>query len=121
MSKPQYDLNDFIEVCKNNVVIVTYKAQMTAREELKLNTKEDILQYIASFENEKFEYIKTTDSEQQPGNIIDVYSIKAKTPVYLAFQKNKIGKWIIKSFKKDDRYLPTDISFNGMPINKKLF
>lgn len=121
MSEPKYDLNEFIEACKNNTVIVTNKAQTKAQDELKLNTKEDILQYAASFKIENFEHIKTTDSDQQPGNIIDVYSIKAKVPVYLAFQKNKEGRLIIKSFARDDRYLPPEFSLNGMPIKINLF
>jgi hypothetical protein len=121
MNGPEYDLNELIEACKNNTVIVTYKALKTAQEELKLHTKEDIFHYILSFQIGCFEYDKTTDSNQQPGNIIDVYTIKAKVPVYLAFQKNKEGKIIIKSFTRDDRYLPPAFSLNGMPIKKSLF
>ena len=118
MKEPKYDLNGFIEACRiDKDVVITNKAQETARDELKLSTKVEVLQYIISFNKESFEHLNTADSEQQPGEIIDSYSIKAKVPIYLAYHKTKKDKWVIKSCKRDKRY-PPDLWFGEMLKSK---
>ena len=74
-----YDLNDLINACKNNgSVFFINKAEKSAREDFGLNTKQDVLTFIATKGLEKPFLINTkpwkNNTDKQKKIMDDAYS-----------------------------------------------
>lgn len=111
-----YKLNDLILACgKNGQVMLIGKSANCARDDFGLNTKNDVLEFIANDGLETPNHINTKIWERNPKPenqiMVDAYSFYSGVKHgYLAFFFSHTNKWIIKSFKLYTDQSPRNIS-----------
>lgn len=123
--KPYYKLNDFIGDCAMGTkkVFITAGAQITASSDFNLPTQKHILEFISNGGLEKPQFINSEkwDKNPEPTNtiIIDAYSFYSGFLYgYVAFRfQPKIGKWAIKSFKKNREPDTRNLAFKSPLTN----
>ena len=117
-----YQFDEFIHACgEQGKVIFIANSANDARIDFGLNTKQDVLNFIANDGLEEAFYINTKIWEKNPDPahpvMVDAYSFySGAKPGYLAFLLSPTNKWIIKSFKLN----PSDPIRNLSPANKTL-
>jgi|SRR5665213_203621 len=109
MKLPTEVRDEFLEACKNNKKMVTFRpdAVETAKAVLKMQKRCDILDFLVSDDVSNFRYENTSSPRDvhMPGIteihawLFDTTSVKN---VYLAFGQNKEGVWSIKSLHESN-------------------
>ena len=105
---PAYKLGDLIAACVDGRWVgVSAGALDDAARHFDLHTKEMVLDFIAKGELEEITHQDTRRLELGPnhGAWVDAYRFHSGPTRcgYLAFYRAMTGKWMIKSFKKNDR------------------
>lgn len=106
--KPSYNLEDFLDACRNHQekVIISRKSQEDAKNELNLSTSADIKNYLLEFKSDSFVFVNTLPFRNNPNHpMVDAYHITLplRMTLYLAFYISyNDGVWFIKSFHRDD-------------------
>ncbi|MCD6584813.1 MAG: hypothetical protein J7K96_03525 [Desulfobacteraceae bacterium] len=115
---PKYNLNDFINACANiKSVGVRNEAQITARNQFKLDSKQSLLRFINERGMEDPYHYNTKLWEHNPDPstpvMIDAYCFYSGTKYgYIAFRFNtKFNSWYIKSFKLNNDPDPRNMPF----------
>ena len=122
MGTAAYNLDDFIQCCKNGSksVIVHNDAKTNAREQFGLKTEEELLAFIGNDGLQDLTYLNTEPWRLNPRKkdkeiLIDAYKFLTNRKLgYIAFMKGISGNFIIKSFHLDhDKLTTKDISGNS--------
>ncbi|OGQ91474.1 MAG: hypothetical protein A2289_18385 [Deltaproteobacteria bacterium RIFOXYA12_FULL_58_15] len=105
---PEYELADLKKACgEKGEVVVVRDALETARSDFGLNTESDVLEFIRNDGLEKPTHANTAALEKYPKSDkpwVDSYDFCAGFRVgYIAFYRGPTGKFVIKSFKKNDK------------------
>jgi len=125
---PEKCLALFIKACgEAGEVIVVTEAMDTARDDFGLATKKDLLEFITNNGLQVPRPINRAPLKNNPDPnnpmLVDAYDFRSgKKFGYMAIYRGPTGKWILKSFKKndkeDDRNLPF-LALTKLPGGKK--
>ncbi len=122
MSQQEYKLEDFIAGCAEGTkkAFITKGAMETARSDLKLNTQDQVLQFIGNGGLEKPYFInsKAWENNPNPSSLIkaDAWGFfSGLFHGYIAFFFQPANqKWNIKSFKKNEESDPRNLAFQDL-------
>lgn len=111
MHGPSYHYTAFCAGCAGGpaCTIVSKGAQQTARSDFGLNTAAAVLEFVAEGGLESPSFISSSVwlNNPDPANtiMVDSYDFHSGPTLYgyIAFLKAPTGKWLIKSFKKNDK------------------
>jgi hypothetical protein len=108
-NEPAYDLADFITCCGNNpeMVYMIDNALADAQNIFHLYTQPEVLEFIANNGLEKIIFLNSKPWERNPDPtvkiFVDAYEFMTGGILgYIAFFKNKMGNWVIKSFHQSN-------------------
>jgi hypothetical protein len=127
--KPTYKLNDFLVACKVGIkdVVVLKTAKTTALQDFKLRSDVDTLSFIGNGGIHGLEFDKSKAWKNNPDPInnpiqVDSYDFFAGSSFgYLAFMFQPFTKkWLLKSFKKNQKPDPRNQSTLGLAFSKAL-
>ena len=114
METTAYNLDDFIQCCRNNrkKILVHYDAKLNAREQFGIYTDVELLEFIGNQGLEDLTYINTEPWRLNPRKdteiLIDAYNFHTNLKLgYIAFMIGFSGKYEIKSFHLDKDKLTT--------------
>ena len=124
METTAYNLDDFIQSCRNNPksVVVHYDAELNARKHFGINTQADLLDFIGNNGLEDLVYINTEPWRKNPRKekeiLVDAYSFHTNLKQgYIAFMIGFSGKYEIKSFHLDHvKFTLKDIGNNSAKL-----
>ena len=109
MGTSAYDLEDFIQSCRDNpkTIVVYYEAQFNARYQFGLNTKEELLTFIGNDGLQDLTYWNTEpwrlNQNKDKEILVDAYNFRTNQKLgYIAFMKLVKGNYAIKSFHPDN-------------------
>lgn len=113
---PKYDFKEFLDACAKGDAFVLSDAMETAERDFGLKTQDRALGFVADGGLESPNHANTTELRESPlpiKPIVDSYDFYSGGDFgYIAFWKNdRTGKWIIKSFKKNDKQDPRNFAF----------
>ncbi len=98
--KPFHSLEEFIDACERNEVVLWPCVVGDATRDFNLYTQKEVVEFIV---NNEFTFINSKELEaikNVPSFMVDAYSFcSGKKSGYMAFFKHKNGKFFIKSFK----------------------
>jgi hypothetical protein len=107
---PAYKLDELVDRCGKNPdgVVLINTVLKDAQKIFRLNTKNDLLEFISNNGLEDIEFINTKPWEKNPDKenvvYVDAYSFRTMNILgYIAFFKSR-DKWIIKSFHQSDEH-----------------
>ena len=109
MGTSAYNLEDFIQCCKDNpkTVVVYPDAKLNARYQFGLNTEAELLAFIGNDGLQDLTYWNTEPWRLNPNKekeiFIDAYKFRSNKKLgYIAFMKVFKGNYAIKSFHLDN-------------------
>lgn len=122
---PQYDFQTFVTDCVDGTAkaFVSKGAMDTAKSDFNLNTQEEVLAFIANDGLEKPQFINVVvwknNKDKTTVIMVDAYAFFSGLLYgYIAFvQSSSTGKWIIKSFKKNEQPDPRNLVFKSALSN----
>lgn len=107
MQQPTYNLQDFLNDCKNHKEkVLILRKPFEDAQNLNLETHEAIKNFLGNLNVSDFEFVNSI--QLRNGNYhpkVDAYHIKYSivTTAYIAFYIAQAGdKWVVKSFHRDD-------------------
>jgi hypothetical protein len=108
-NEPAYDIADFILCCDNNPekVYMIGNTLKDAQTVFHLHTQPEVLKFIANNGLEKINFINSKPWEKNPDLTVKIYVDAYEFMTggilgYIAFFKNKMEHWVIKSFHQSD-------------------
>jgi hypothetical protein len=108
-NEPAYDIADFISCCNNNPekVYMIGNTLKDAQTVFRLYTKHDVLEFIGNDGLETINFINSKLWEKNPDPtvaiFVDAYEFMTGGILgYIAFFKNKMENWVIKSFHQSN-------------------
>ena len=125
---PSYKLEDFMEACRkgSKAVTVLKSADDTAKSEFRLKSKDDLIHFIGSGGISGLELANNAPWDKNPNKeqeiMVDSYDFFAGSDYgYLAFMFQPVtSKWLIKSFKKNNKPDPRNNTLMGEAFKKAL-